>query len=223
MVLVGTFRLPTLIHTRSANSKWLTELSNTNPVWIHPTDATRLGVQMGDLLRVSTRTGYYVNAAWVTEGVRPGVVACSHHMGRWTVSGDQVSGNHWQLHDVDLRKVTPTAWLMRRTKPTGAFASKDKDSAKVWWSSGGVHQNMTFPVQPDPVSGMHCWHQKVVVTKAEAGDRYGDVFVDTAKSMAVFEEWLAKARPAGQFGTDGLRRPLHLKRVCRPTDAAFQL
>jgi len=223
MVLVGTFRLPTLIHTRSANSKWLTELSNTNPVWIHPTDAARLGVQMGDLLRVSTRTGYYVNAAWVTEGVRPGVVACSHHMGRWTVAGDQVSGNHWQLHDVDLRKVTPTSWLMRRTKPTGAFASKDKDSAKVWWSSGGVHQNMTFPVQPDPVSGMHCWHQKVVVTKAEPGDRYGDVFVDTAKSMAVFEEWLAKARPAGQFGTHGLRRPLHLKRVCRPTDAAFQL
>ena len=168
MVLVATFRLPTLIHTRSANSKWLTELSNTNPVWIHPSDAQRLGVQMGDLLRVATRTGYYVNAAWVTEGVRPGLIACSHHMGRWTVSGDQVSGNHWQLHDVDLRKVTPTAWLMRRVKPTGAFASKDKDSEKVWWSSGGVHQNMTFPVQPDPISGMHCWHQKVVVTKAEA-------------------------------------------------------
>jgi anaerobic selenocysteine-containing dehydrogenase len=223
MVLVATFRLPTLIHTRSANSKWLTELSNTNPVWIHPTDAARLGVQMGDLLRVATRTGHYVNAAWVTEGVRPGVIACSHHMGRWTVSGDQVSGNHWQLHDVDLRKVTDTAWLMRRTKPTGKFASADKESQKVWWSSGGVHQNMTFPVQPDPISGMHCWHQKVTVTRAEPGDRYGDVYVDTAKSMAVFEEWLAKTRPAGQHGTDGLRRPLHLKRVCRPTDAAFRL
>ncbi len=223
MVLVGTFRLPTLIHTRSANSKWLTELSNTNPVWIHPRDAARLGVASGDLLRVSTRIGYYVNTAWVTEGVRPGVIACSHHLGRWTVRGDQVSGNHWQLHDVDLRKVTDTAWLMRRTKPVGPFASRDEDSEKVWWSSGGVHQNMTFPVQPDPVSGMHCWHQRVTVTKAEAGDRYGDVYVDTAKSMAAFEEWLAKTRPAGEFGVDGLRRPLHLKRVCRPTDAAFRL
>jgi anaerobic selenocysteine-containing dehydrogenase len=223
MVLVATFRLPTLIHTRSANSKWLTELSNTNPVWMHPSDAARLGVEMGDLLRVSTRIGYYVNAVWVTEGVRPGLVACSHHMGRWTVKGDQVSGNHWQLHDVDLRKVSGTAYLMRRVKPTGSFASADRESEKVWWSSGGVHQNMTFCVQPDPVSGMHCWHQKVVVTKAEPGDRYGDVFVDTAKSMAVFEEWLAKARPAGKYGTGKLRRPLHLKRVCRPTDAAFQL
>jgi anaerobic selenocysteine-containing dehydrogenase len=201
MVLVPTFRLPTLIHTRSANSKWLTELSNTNPVWIHPTDAARFGVAMGDLIRVTTRIGYYVNAVWVTEGVRPGVIACSHHMGRWTVKSDQVSGNHWQLHDVDLRK----------------------ESEKVWWSSGGVHQNMTFPVQPDPISGMHCWHQKVTVSKVEPGDRYGDVYVDTAKSMAVFEEWLAKTRPAADYGQDGLRRPLHLKRVCRPTDDAFQL
>lgn len=223
MVLVATFRLPTLIHTRSANSKWLTELSNTNPVWIHPSDAQRIGVEMGDLVRVSTRIGYYINAVWVTEGVRPGVIACSHHMGRWAVQGDQVSGNHWQLHDVDLRKVSDTAWLMRRTKPPGKFASSDKESDKVWWTSGGVHQNMTFPVQPDPISGMHCWHQQVVVTKAEAGDRYGDVYCDTKKSMAVFEEWLAKARPAGEFGTGGLRRPLHLKRVCRPTDDAFKL
>ncbi len=223
MALVPTFRLPTLIHTRSANSKWLTELSNTNPVWIHPQDAQRLGLQMGDLVRITTRIGYYVNAVWVTEGVRPGVVACSHHMGRWTVRGDQVAGNHWQLHDVDLRKVTPTAWLMRRTKPVGAFASPDKDSEKVWWSSGGVHQNMTFPVQPDPISGMHCWHQKVTVTPAEPGDRYGDVYVDTAKSMAVFEEWLAKTRPADGHGPGRLRRPLHLKRVCRPTDEAFRL
>ncbi|MBL8723650.1 MAG: molybdopterin-dependent oxidoreductase, partial [Planctomycetes bacterium] len=223
MVLVGTFRLPTLIHTRSANSKWLTELSNSNPVWIHPSDAERLGLAMGDLVRVATRIGYYVNAVWITEGVRPGVVACSHHLGRWTVRGDQVSGNHWQLHDVDLRKVTPTAYLMRRTKPVGGFQSSDPESEKVWWTSGGVHQNMTFPVQPDPVSGMHCWHQRVVVTKAEPGDRYGDVYVDTAQSMQVFEEWLAKTRPAGEYGVGGLRRPLHLKRVCRPTDAAFRL
>ena len=30
-------------------------------------------------------------------------------------------------------------------------------------------QNLTFPVQPDPISGMHCWHQKVTLQKAEAG------------------------------------------------------
>jgi anaerobic selenocysteine-containing dehydrogenase len=223
MVLVGTFRLPTLIHTRSANSKWLTELSNTNPGWIHPTDADRLGVKRGDLLRVATRTGYYINAAWVTEGVRPGVVACSHHLGRWKVSGDQQGVNRWQLHDVDFRTIEKGKYLIRRVKDVGAFESTDKDSSKVWWHSGGVHQNFTFPVQPDPVSGMHCWHQKVTVTKAEAGDRYGDVYVDTNKSMEVFEEWLARTRPADTHGKDGLRRPLHFKRVCRPVDGAYKL
>jgi len=222
MALVPTFRLPTLIHTRSANSKWLTELSNTNPVWMHPTDAERIGIGMGGLVRVSTSIGYYVNAVWITEGVRPGVIACSHHLGRWGVKGDQIGGNRWQMPDVDLRKVSESAYLMRRTKDIGAFPSGDKESDKVWWSSGGVHQNMTFPAQPDPVSGMHCWHQKVKVTRAEPGDRYGDVYCDTARSMQVFEEWLAKARPADAHGVDDLRRPLHLKRVCRPTDAAFR-
>ena len=40
-------------------------------------------VRTGDLVRVETEIGYFVVKAWVTEGIRPGVVACSHHMGRW--------------------------------------------------------------------------------------------------------------------------------------------
>ena len=44
VVLLSTFRLPTQIHTRSANAKWLDELAHTNPVWIHPQDAARFGI-----------------------------------------------------------------------------------------------------------------------------------------------------------------------------------
>ena len=88
VVLLSTFRLPTQIHTRSANAKWLDELAHTNPVWIHPADAARFGVgRTGDLVRVETEIGYFVAKAWITEGIRPGVVACSHHMGAvgsWT-------------------------------------------------------------------------------------------------------------------------------------------
>ena len=36
IVLLPTFRLPTLIHTRSGNAKWLNEISHRNPLWIHP-------------------------------------------------------------------------------------------------------------------------------------------------------------------------------------------
>ena len=42
-VLLSTYRLPTLIHTRSGNAKWLLEISHSNPTWIHTSDAERLG------------------------------------------------------------------------------------------------------------------------------------------------------------------------------------
>jgi anaerobic selenocysteine-containing dehydrogenase len=54
MMLLPTFRLPTLVHTRSANSKYLSEISHRNPLWIHTADARRLACETGDLVRVST-------------------------------------------------------------------------------------------------------------------------------------------------------------------------
>jgi anaerobic selenocysteine-containing dehydrogenase len=83
MLLLPTFRLPTLIHTRSANAKWLYEISHRNPVWIHTEDARRLGLSSNDLIKVETEIGYFVAKAWVTEGIKPGVIAMSHHLGRW--------------------------------------------------------------------------------------------------------------------------------------------
>mgnify|MGYP000586228218 CR=1 FL=1 len=83
MLLLPNFRLPTLIHTRSANAKWLYEISHKNPVWMHPSDAERLDVKTGDLIRVTTEIGYFVDKVWVTEGIKPGVIAMSHHLGRW--------------------------------------------------------------------------------------------------------------------------------------------
>ena len=67
-----TFRLPVQIHTRSANAKWLDEIAHTNPLWVHPADAARIGVATGDLVRVETEIGHFVVKAWVTEGIRPG-------------------------------------------------------------------------------------------------------------------------------------------------------
>ena len=87
-ILISTFRLAVQIHTRSANAKWLDEIAHTNPLWIHPTHAAKLSVRTGDLVRVETEIGYYVVPAWVTEGIRPGIVACSHHMGRWKLTDE---------------------------------------------------------------------------------------------------------------------------------------
>src|SRR5258705_398580 len=204
MVLLPTFRLPTLIHTRSGNAKWLYEISHTNPLWMHPEDAARAGVANGDPLKVSTRIGHFVDRVWVTESVRPGVIACSHHLGRWRLHED-AGGERWSTSLVDLAQPEPGKWRMRQVHGPRPFSSDDPDSERIWWEDGGVHQNLTFPVQPDPVSGQHCWHQKVTVTRPGPDDRYGDVFVDTNRSFEVYREWLALARPAP--GPGNLSRP----------------
>ncbi len=218
--LVPTFRLPTLIHTRSGNSKWLYELSNTNPVWIHPSDAERLGLTPHDLVRVSTRIGHFVNRLWITEGIRPGIIACSHHLGRWRLFDDPMDRSLAQAK-VRREELAPGRFRFRRLAGIQPYDSPDPDTRRIWWTDGGVHQNLTFPVQPDPVSGMHCWHQVVTLERAHADDQYADVFVDTNKSMDVYREWLALARglPAG----GNLRRPLHFARAVRPADAAYRL
>ncbi len=216
--LLPTFRLPVLIHSRSANAKWLVELAHRNPVWMHTSDAKRLGIKTGDLIRVYTDIGYFVDRVWVTEGVKPGVVVCSHHIGRWRRIQDKV-GNRWATNVVEIKEEGDGKWRMRVLDGVRPFKSDDHDSLRIFWSDGGVHQNITFPVHPDPISGMHCWHQKVRIEKAQPGDRYGDVEVDTKKSFEVYKEWLSMTRPAP--GPNGLRRPLWLNRPLRPAEDLF--
>jgi anaerobic selenocysteine-containing dehydrogenase len=220
MPLIATFRLPVQIHTRSANAKWLDEIAHTNPLWLHPTDAARLdGLRTGDLVRVETRIGHFVVKAWVTEGIRPGVVACSHHMGRWKTATD---GQRQLMATVSLDN-DGSRWMLRRQKGVEPFASDDPDTSRIWWSDAGVHQNLTFPVQPDPVSGMHCWHQAVRVRRATAEDHYADIFVDTDKAREVYRRWLAITRPARNTTPDGTRRPYWLLRPLKPGRESYRL
>jgi anaerobic selenocysteine-containing dehydrogenase len=187
---------------------------------MHTSDAERLGLKTGDLVRVTTDIGYFVDRVWVTEGIKPGVVACSHHLGRWRRPND-APGNRWATSLVSITQEAKGQWRMRRIDSIRPFQSADPDSSRIFWSDGGVHQNITFPVHPDPVSGMHCWHQKVRITRALPDDRYGDVFADTEKSFAIYQEWLRMTKPAP--GPGGLRRPLWFNRPLRPAEEMFRL
>ena len=218
--LVPTFRLPTLIHSRSGNAKWLNEISNRNPVWMHRQDADLMGITTGDLVRVTTEIGHFVDRVWVTEAMKPGVVACSHHLGRWRRKQD-ADGNRWSVNLVDIQEASGGKWRMKVMDGIRPYESADRDSSRIFWRDGGVHQNITFPVHPDPVSGMHCWHQKVRVEKAREEDAYGDVMVDTEKSFEVYRAWLDQTRPAP--GPGGLRRPLWLNRPLRPAEETYYL
>jgi anaerobic selenocysteine-containing dehydrogenase len=221
MPLISTFRLPVQVHTRSANSKWLDEIAHTNPLWLHPTDAARFDVATGDLVRVETQIGHFVLKAWVTEGIRPGVVACSHHMGRWKPEGHK-TGQHQMMATVALER-SAEGWAMQRKSGVAPYSSSDPDTSRIWWTEGGVHQNLTFAVQPDPISGQHCWHQAVRVRKAEPGEEAGDIAVDTEAAHEVYRRWLTLTRPAGLVSPDGTRRPHWLLRPLRPGREEYQL
>ena len=223
-ILLPTFRIPTLLHTRSANSKWLNEISHRHPLWIHPADAEKLNIEEEGLVRVTTRIGHFVISAWRTEGIRPGVVAASHPLGRWRIEEDEARS--WGAGKARIEHAG-TQWKLVREQGISAYDSSDRpnggdpDTQRIWWNDTGVHQNLTFAVQPDPISGMQCWHQRVRVTPAEEGDAYGDVVVDTAKAREAYQDWLGKTRPAP--GPGGLRRPLWYARPLKPEPSAYRV
>ena len=216
--LLPNFRLPTLIHTRSP-VKWLYEISHDNPLWIATADARALrrrdrrsgqGADADRILR-HARLGHRRHPAGRARHVAsPGPLASAR--------GDGQSQRLGARHHRSARHGLQGVAGARRA---AVREHADPDSSRIWWSEVGVHQNLTFPVQPDPVSGMHCWHQRVTLEKAGPGDHYGDIFVDTAKAHDVYKEWIAMTRPAP--GPGGLRRPLWFDRPLRPIADAYKV
>src|SRR5207247_1787080 len=91
-------------------------------LWLHPEDAARFGVATGDLLKVETEIGYFVDKVWVTESIRPGIVACSHHLGRWRLR-EEMGGERWSTALVDLEPQAPGQWRVGpvpRRAPAGS-------------------------------------------------------------------------------------------------------
>jgi anaerobic selenocysteine-containing dehydrogenase len=216
-VLLPTYRLPTMIHSRSGNAKYLNELAHSHPLLVCPEDSERIGLATGELARVETEIGYFVIKTLVTEGIRPGIVAASHHMGRWRLK-EHTGNERWSSALVDMSEEDERV-RFRQIHGVQPWESEDPSSARVWWSDAGVHQNITFPVHPDPISGMHCWHQKVRVRPALPDDRYADIYVDGHRAKQVARKWESLTRPA----RGELRRPIWLFRPVKPVLEAYGL
>ena len=216
--LLPNFRLPQHIHSRSANAKWLVEIAHKNPIWIHPNDAKKLGVAEGELLKIRTEIGWFVDKVWVTESIKPGVIGCSHHIGRWRRKQD--AGNRFMTNEVKIEDTGGGKMRMRTVSGINSFDSTDPDTKRIWWRDGGVHQNITHAVQPDPISGAHCWLQKVWLSKPGPDELYGDVEVDMEKSMAHYKKWNDWAKER-EVHPRGERRPLWFKRPLAPKPEHF--
>ncbi|KIM11552.1 MAG: twin-arginine translocation pathway signal protein [Sulfuricurvum sp. PC08-66] len=264
------FRLPYNIHTRSANSKHLMEISqNHDPIWIATGDAKRLGFKRGDAIRVRIKdsvsgldSGYFVAMAVPTEGVLPGTLACSHHGGRWKLTNSIDIPNGVQDNPVQYQKapkdLSNPDFINEAVENSGAqaqhtphfggklgvigfgaplasiemdgkvgklkyleglkpmkpwqFAEYNKDYDNVWWDGlSGSWQNAVAPAHPDPVSGMHCWHQKVLLEPAQPGDKIGDIHVNYENNFKTYQAWRDQLT-RGLDENSTIRRPRHIKR-----------
>jgi anaerobic selenocysteine-containing dehydrogenase len=96
------------------------------------------------------------------------------------------------------------------------FADYNKDSDNIWWDGlSGSWQNAVAAPHPDPISGMHCWHQKVILSKAEPGDKIGDISVNYENNQKVYQAWRDElTRPLNE--TNKWRRPQWIKRPWVP-------
>jgi len=235
------FRLPYNIHTRSVNSKHLMEISqNHNPIWIYTKDAEKLGIKRGDAIRVNVTdtvsgldSGYFVGMAVPTEATRPGVLACSHHAGRWKLK-DSVNVPGFD-HALGIMGVGAPKYEMTNDGKVGTlkpvegikegiharhdlwqFKEYNKDLDNIWWDGlSGAWQNAVAPSHPDPIAGNHAWHLKVIIEKAKADDKIGDIYVNYENNFKVYQAWRDQlTRPLDHNDTE--RRPWFIKRPAVP-------
>ncbi len=69
---------------RTVQNSWLRAIKPENFIEMHRLDGERLGLADGETVRLVGRNGASVNGKIrLTEGVRPGVLAISHHYGHW--------------------------------------------------------------------------------------------------------------------------------------------
>ncbi|MFT7859525.1 MAG: molybdopterin-dependent oxidoreductase [Sulfurimonas sp.] len=240
------YRLPYNIHTRSVNSKHLMEISqNHNPVWIYTKDAEKLGIKRGDAIRVKVTdtvsgldSGYFVAMAVPTEATRPGVLACSHHAGRWKLKDSvEIPGFEHKLGvmglgaplyemttDGKMGTMKPKEGIQKRHAGHNLWQFKEynKDLDNIWWDGlSGSWQNAVAPSHPDPIAGNHAWHLKVVIEKATADDQIGDISVNYENNFKVYQAWRDQLTRPLEAG-DTLRRPQHIKRPAVPlSDKAY--
>ncbi|WP_017559101.1 molybdopterin-containing oxidoreductase family protein [Nocardiopsis baichengensis] len=143
---------------RTMQSKWLQEISHTNPALLNTATAKELGIEDGDWIEVTSfrpddehvpmGDGSEFNSlrtrVRLTEGVHPLVIAISHNAGR-SVGGPFATNGKDES-----------------TNP-GQDVPDDPDLSRLWWKKAlSVPQNDLIPIYPDPVSGGQSFNDTVV-------------------------------------------------------------
>ena len=182
-------------HGRTMNLKWLAEIVHSNPAWMNPQTAKKLGLKDGDWIELTSyfskdleERAPHINHAEsedsgrrvvstmrvpivTMEGIHPKAIAMSNSCG------------HTQYTSVAQATREPG-------DEAGHLAGSDGDSYRdadwernMWWedrsngdpskwqqnTGNGWNQNRLMPIAPDPVTGQQAFHDTVVSVKPLAG------------------------------------------------------
>jgi anaerobic selenocysteine-containing dehydrogenase len=158
------------VHTQGRSAYWkhAAEIVHTNPAMMSPETASRLGVETGDEVEITTYrpqgavyragetepVGTLRNHVRVVPGMNPRVVACAHHAG------------HWE-HGLVARGGEATVESARQAgmAPESARLAALRD--EIWWSKAkggpgsGVALNHALPINAQPLVGGQNWFDTV--------------------------------------------------------------
>jgi anaerobic selenocysteine-containing dehydrogenase len=112
-VVTAKYELTLLVHDSdyhagdaSANNKVIVENSLANHLHVNVTTANQLKIRDGDLVRVTSKAGYLVTRAHLTQTVHPEIVSMHRDGGHWAIGGI-ASGKAGPKHE----EVRQQQWL----------------------------------------------------------------------------------------------------------------
>ncbi len=159
------------VHTQGRSQYWKhqSEIVHTNPIFMNPVTAERLGIGDGDEVELTVYrprrnsyrageeapVGTFRQQVRLLRGVHEKVVCVSHHMGHW---------EHGPIARADMERPSPAR---SGFASTGEVADRDV-TERVWWSKArggpgnGRHLNDALPINPTPLVGGQSWFDNVV-------------------------------------------------------------
>ena len=92
-------RIPLFHHTTLRNVPWLREMYPVPELWVNPVDAERYGVAHGDWVWIESLRGKIRALAFLTEGIKPGVVFMERF---WNPETLDTKTHGWQEMNVNM-------------------------------------------------------------------------------------------------------------------------
>jgi tetrathionate reductase subunit A len=104
---------------RNIGNAWLREIRESNPVWMHPTDAAARGLRQGDRVKVRSASAEVETEVYLTQAIRPGVVGADFSYGHETYGANSVEIDGVTIPGVQDYGHTRFQFRQNGTEPTG--------------------------------------------------------------------------------------------------------